>query len=135
MDLLHILYGIIIGIIITHIIVNIKTNCFISNDTYKLQSTNIKLLLRQCARWAIAAKQDTNIMIGVLHANYAAGYLWALKDIATDTQIEQATGINIKKFTQEIISIQDKTTKQMIDIAPKFGPEKSNLSLLGKINI
>lgn len=38
----------------------------------------IKTLVRQSARWSVAALQDTNIMIAVLHSNYGAGYLWVL---------------------------------------------------------
>lgn len=38
----------------------------------------IKTLVRQSARWSVAASQDTNIMIAVLHSNYGAGYLWVL---------------------------------------------------------
>ena len=53
----------------------------------------IKTLVRQASRWSTAAKQDKNPMISVLHANYGAGYLWALKDIATQSQIEKAAGI------------------------------------------
>ena len=42
-------------------------------------------------------------MIAVLHANYGAGYLWALKDIATDSEIQKATGINLGDFENEIV--------------------------------
>lgn len=47
----------------------------------------INTLVRQTSRWATASKQDINILIAVLHANYAAEYLWALKDIASDEEI------------------------------------------------
>lgn len=46
-------------------------------------------LIRQVARWSTAGKQDKNSMIAVLHANYGAGYLWALKDIIKMDIIEK----------------------------------------------
>ena len=51
---------------------------------------NIQKLTRQAARWSTAAAQDDSPLIAVLHANYGAGYLWALKDIATAKQIKNA---------------------------------------------
>ena len=71
-----------------------------NNNNFKENA--IKNLLRQSSRWAIAAKQDKSPIITLLHANYAAGYLWALKDIATDNDIKSITGIDIIKFKQKM---------------------------------
>lgn len=92
------------------------------------KSNTIRTLTRQAARWSTAAIQDQNILIAVLHANYAAGYLWALRDIATDNEIYIATGINILKFRDEIINIQDDITKRLISTCPSFSPSKTYLS-------
>jgi hypothetical protein len=81
---------------------------------------NIQKLLRQSARWAVAAEQDTNPLIAVLHANYGAGYLWALKDIANNEDIKNATGIDMKTFENKIINIQDTTTKRMAKLCPEY---------------
>ena len=55
----------------------------------------IKIMVRSCARWAVASLQDKSPLIAVLHANYAAGYLWALQDCFTDEEIINATGIDV----------------------------------------
>ena len=89
----------------------------------------IKTLLRQSARWSTAAEQDENAMIAVLHANYGAGYLWALKDIATEKSIKKATGVNIHMFEKKIIGIQDKATKKVSGLCPQFY-SKLNTELL-----
>tara|TARA_B100001123_G_C14962947_1_gene888429 strand:- start:9 stop:389 length:381 start_codon:yes stop_codon:yes gene_type:complete len=102
-----------------------------SNNNSKLLQEKIKTLVRQASRWSTAAKQDNNSMIAVLHANYGAGYLWALKDIATDTQIEKATGIDIVKFEKEIVAIQDEATMKMAKLCPDYAPESSYLTKLG----
>lgn len=98
--------------------------------TYKLYNRHynkkfddiIKILVRQCSRWAIAAEQDNTPLIKTLHANYAAGYLWAIKDIASDEEIYHITGINMKDFTKNIVSIQDKSTLNIAQICPQFAP-------------
>lgn len=88
----------------------------------------IQILTRQAARWSTAATQDSNPLVKVLHANYGAAYLWALKDIATDDEIKKATNINIIRFRNEIIKIQDDATKKMIKICPDYAPEETYLT-------
>ena len=91
----------------------------------------IQILLRQSARWSTAASQDENVMVAVLHANYGAGYLWALKDIANNAQIKAASGLDIHKFEREIVKNQDKATKHMIKLCPEYGPPASYLTKIG----
>jgi hypothetical protein len=81
---------------------------------------SIDKLVRQSARYATAAQQDKSPMIAVLHANYAAAYLYALKDIATNSQIHNATGIDVKKFTEHIVNVQDFVTKKTTESCPEF---------------
>jgi hypothetical protein len=80
-------------------------------------------LVRQTARWATAAQQDQSPLVALLHANYAAGYLWALKDIATDTEINKVAGINLKQFEEHIVNVQDMTTKKVLKACPSFAGE------------
>ena len=88
----------------------------------------IMTLVRQAARWTIAAEQDSNVLVSVLHANYGAGYLWALKDIASDCEIESVANIDMKKFTAYITKVQDDATKKMADICPKYAPKSTYLT-------
>ena len=91
----------------------------------------IKTIVRQAARWSTAARQDNNSMIAVLHANYGAGYLWALKDIATSEQIKLATNIDILQFEKEIVKTQDFATMRMAKLCPKYAPKSTYLTKLG----
>ena len=81
---------------------------------------SIEKLVRQSARFATAAQQDESPLVSVLHANYSAGYLWALKDIATPRQIHNATGVDIKKFEEHISNVQDMVTKKTLKKCPEF---------------
>nr|QIZ31264.1 hypothetical protein orf00309 [Ostreococcus mediterraneus virus 2] len=56
----------------------------------------IEKLVRQSARYAVAAQQDESPVIAILHANYATGYFYALKEFASESQIHNATGIDVK---------------------------------------
>ena len=81
---------------------------------------SIEKLVRQSARYATAAQQDKSPVVAILHANYAAAYLYALKDIATETQIHNATGIDVKKFKEHIMNVQEMVTKKTVDKFPDF---------------
>jgi hypothetical protein len=70
-------------------------------------------------------------LIAVLHANYGAGYLWALNEIAKPEEIEKHAGIDFNKFKQEIVDIQDSTTKKLIIACPEFAPKNGYLLRVG----
>lgn len=91
----------------------------------------LKILLRQTARWATASKQDENELIAVLHANYAMGYLMAIRDIYTENQIEKILNKPLIEFSKEISEIQDEAHRKAIIKCPEYGPERSFLTELG----
>ena len=103
---------------------------FYLNNNCNLNHIILKLT-RQAARWSTAASQDENNMIAVLHANYGAGYLWAIKDIASDQQFKNATGLDPKLFETEIVKIQDQATKKMAKLCPKYAPKPTYLTSIG----
>ena len=78
----------------------------------------IEKLVRQSARYAVAAQQDASPVIAILHANYAAAYFYALKDIASESQIHNATGIDVKKFKEHITNVQDMVTRKTSEKCP-----------------
>ena len=80
----------------------------------------IEKLVRQSARYAVAAQQDESQVIAILHANYAAAYFYALKDIASESQIHNATGIDVKKFKEHITNVQDMVTRKTSEKCPDF---------------
>ena len=123
--MIKLIFGIILGMILMYIF--IKNNKKKNNNEDQIEFA-AKKLVRQAARWSTAAKQDKNSMIAVLHANYGAGYLWALKDIINTNTIEKKTGIDMMKFEDEIVKIQDNATKTMAKLCPEYAPEPSVLT-------
>ena len=91
-----------------------------SNTSLK---SSIKQLMRQAARYATAAQQDAAPLMAVLHANYAAAYMYAMLDIATDSQIHNMTGVDMKKFREHVTNVQDMVTKKTVDKCPEFAGE------------
>lgn len=102
------------------------------NDLSTRDEQHIKTLVRQTSRWANASQQDESPLIQVLHANYATGYLWALKDLYTDDQISKVMNIDSKKFTKKITTIQDNSTRKLAEICPEYSKGlDSELLMLG----
>ena len=123
--MMKLIYGIILGMILMYVLINKNKK---KNNTDKQIEFAAKKLVRQAARWSTAAKQDKNSMIAVLHANYGAGYLWALKDIIKTDIIEKKTGIDMMKFEEEIVKIQDEVTKKMAKLCPDYAPKPNVLT-------
>jgi len=89
----------------------------------------IRRLVRQAARWSVAAKQDSNVMIAVLHANYGASYLWSLLDLYSTSQIKAAVPeLDLDQFKGKITEVQDWATKQMSSKCPSYAPEANYLA-------
>lgn len=94
---------------------------------------NIQSLIRQTSRWSVASQQDSSTFIANLHANYGVGYLSALTDIYTQQQIELYGDIDLKKFANEIISIQDTAARKLISDCPQISaPNKFLAELAGE---
>jgi hypothetical protein len=83
----------------------------------------IRILYRQTARYAVASLQDDSAVIKTLHANYAMGYLMALKDLATTDQFARATGDNLLSFERKIAAIQDASTVNLVGDCPDLIPD------------
>ena len=93
----------------------------------------IKKLVKQMSRWSLASMQDKNNLIAVLHANYGAGYLYAMQTLFSEKEIEEVIGSEElrKKFEAKIIEIQDKATKEAVKVCPKFTSALDFLAKLG----
>jgi hypothetical protein len=113
-----------VSLIILYYIFNYCVN---NNDNkYK----NIRTLIRQTARWAIASEQDESPMVAVLHANYAVGYLQALQDIYTENDINKF--IDLQDFKYKLYKIQDDAVKKVVNICPEYvGDIDRELALVG----
>jgi hypothetical protein len=86
----------------------------------KAGNSDIVKLVKQSAKWATTAQQDDSPLLATLHANYAVGYLWALKDLYGTDEISKTAGVNITQFEEHILNVQDMVTKKVIKRCPEF---------------
>lgn len=98
------------------------TNNIINKIINDYRSNIISRILRGSARWSIASKQDKSPLIAVLHGNYGAAYLWALKEVFNDNEISFAIGNNfdIIDFQKRVTDIQDFATKRMVSLCKEY---------------
>jgi hypothetical protein len=89
----------------------------------------IRILYRQTARYAVASAQDESSVIKTLHANYAMGYLMAIKDIATASDFKRATGTDMVLFESKITRIQDSSTVNLVSECEELIPDEDPVLL------
>jgi hypothetical protein len=89
----------------------------------------IRILARQAARWATASQQDANPFIAMLHANYAVGYVTALRQVANDADVRRVTGYDAAQLDAEVAKIQDNAALKMSAVCPGLAPSGSLVRL------
>lgn len=92
----------------------------------------IRVLLRQAARYAIAAEQDLNPLIAVLHADYAAGMIYAIQAAWPEWQFREATGLWFRAVLAEVVRIQDAAHRKMAAACPSVAPANGILERLAR---
>lgn len=104
------------------------SNMLINND---LNMAGI--LIRQSARYSHAARQDKDLLIALLHANYGTGYLYAAKDIFPETTLVKLFNSykEFKKFERGIIKIQDEVNTRTITECPSIVSIKDIVTKMG----
>lgn len=64
-------------------------------------------------RWLLASRQDLDPRVKFLHATYGVGNLDILRQVASDTEIQQLTGGKPLEVLKELQQIQDQALKQL----------------------
>ena len=87
-----------------------------------LSTRDPRTLIKQSARWLLAAQQDNSNLVALLHVNYAVGYWWALKDTYSDYEIDLAIGGSIyrKRYQEKLLQTQEEITKKISNDCPQF---------------
>jgi len=85
--------------------------------------SQIKTLVKQAAKWATTAQQDTSPYLSVMHSNYATGYLMSLKDIARPSDVHRVTGLDFPTFENHILNVQEMVNTRLKEKVPDFAGE------------
>ena len=128
-------------IVIVSVIVILITTLYtftkqINNNNIKSTIPDLKkaeILIRQSARYAHAARQDEDILIALLHANYGTGYLWAAKDIFPETMIVKLFNSykEFKEFERGIVKIQDDVNTRAVSGCPTMVSKRDIITMMG----
>jgi len=122
------LIGLIVGIILIYGLIEIKNRCWLASDAKKERQKILSTILRGVGRWATASQGDKSPLISLLHANYSAGYLWAILDAFSSSEIEEISKQPFLKIRDEVTKTQDLATKKVIKACPNFAPPPSVLT-------
>ena len=83
----------------------------------------IHSLIRQTSRWSTASLQDQSPLIRLLHANYGVAYANALRQVASDQEIQAVAGVNARWLEEIATQAQDAATLNAVRTAPMLAPE------------
>jgi hypothetical protein len=123
-----------LGILLSCVYTCVYTFKMYCKNRYVSSSDKVKIerLLRQTARWATAADQDTNPYITNLHATYAMGYLMALREIYPDHIIQSVSDINVNELDTQINKVMDSAIKSLVVTCPEGQPKNVFLASIAK---
>ena len=86
-----------------------------------------KKLIKKAASLSVISTQNTDPVSSVQKANYAIGYLDALRDIMSDSEIKNLVNIDLNKFTGELVKIQNNNIMNMTNKCPNLSTDKNYL--------
>ena len=86
-----------------------------------------KKLIKKAASLSVISTQNTDPVSSVQKANYAIGYLDALRDIMSDSEIKNLVNIDLNKFTAELVKIQTNNIMNMTNKCPSLSTDKKYL--------
>jgi len=81
-----------------YIIIAVCVGSIVAQNAKRGRAKTLDTLMKRSAKYATMAQQDGSPLHSVVHANHASAYLTAARDIASEQEIHNATGINMKTF-------------------------------------
>lgn len=96
-----------------------------SNKTTRtaLDSRAIKDLVKSASQWNSRAAQDTNVLIGLMNANYAMAYLNVARSIGSDAAIEEHAGVAVDELIKDLETTQTYAIQRLTSTCPSATPQ------------
>jgi len=91
----------------------------VSNEVIK----QTDVLLKAANKWALMAKQDTNVIMSLMHICYAKAYVETLRRILNDTQISQAHQVDMRDLEEKMDVLEQGILAKIAQKAPALMPE------------
>ena len=90
-------------------------------STEALQQTDT--LLKAANKWALMAKQDSNVIMSLMHICYAKAYVETLRRMLHDSQIAQVHKVDMRDLEEKMNQIEQDTLARIAQHAPSLMPE------------
>lgn len=96
----------------------------VRNPVAKETLQQTETLLKAANKWAMMAEQDSNLIMALMHINYANAYVLALRRILSDDQIQRAhQGVDMVDLESKMERIQHKILTKISEEAPDLMPD------------
>ena len=102
------------------IIVIIIIAIFIYITSRGIPHAKVRALVQKSAAYAVQAQQDTAPVQAIVHSTYAGAYLDTLRTMASEREIQQASGVNLKVFEDHINNVHGSVTQKVLEKVPEL---------------
>ena len=82
----------------------------------------MKRLVSQASKWHTTAQQDSDPTTRLVHSNYALAYANVARALASDSSIQQITGINVTELLYFLEEDQKKALQLLVHHCPQLKP-------------
>lgn len=83
----------------------------------------LAMLVRNAARWSAAAEQDASLLMGLIHANYAAAYLQVLKEMHDGAALDAAAApVTFTELEAQVMGVQNRVQARITEACPDIQP-------------
>ena len=83
----------------------------------------VKEAVRNSAHWSTAADQDSNPLLGVMHANFAHAYLNIARTLTSDAEVEEAAQVRLDEFSRSVAQTQRNAVQRLLAQCPSVRPD------------
>ena len=80
------------------------------------------IMLRGCNKWALAAKQDSNALMALMHVCYAKAYAETLRRLVTDQHIKRVYHVDMGVLQQKLDALEHSVLAKLSREAPALLP-------------
>jgi len=100
MPLTYLVAGVVVAVLVG--LVTLSKWSAKSGTASKQTQEAIQRLVTQAAQYGSSAAQDSSIVLRLLHVNYAVAYLRAAKLLASESELRQATSVDVFELQQAL---------------------------------
>lgn len=95
---------------------------FRTSRTSALQSRALVDLVQSASQWSASSLQDSNVLLSLMHANYAMAYLNVARLLSSDSEIESTASVRLDELLNEFKASQSSAIGRLTSTCPAAMP-------------